>query len=272
MKIVLVTYGSRGDVQPMLALSLALQARGHRVLLAGPPEKADWASELGCPYVCLGEDVTAFVDSMPDSHSIRSALQFIAFVRRGVTRQFDLLPDLVSGADLVVGSALVFALASVADAAGIPYRYIVFAPQLLPSGGHPFPAIQTQNMPFWINRLTWQWASRLDLTGILRQIKARQRKMGLKPAPDVWQHILTPGPLSLLMRLLRLCRKTLCRVRSRPGICIWINPQSRHNGWPRFSRTDRRRCMPVSGACRRRTKSVPWTLLSKPPGITACGS
>jgi UDP:flavonoid glycosyltransferase YjiC (YdhE family) len=41
MKIVLATFGSRGDVQPMLALSLALRSAGHDVLLAAPPEKAE---------------------------------------------------------------------------------------------------------------------------------------------------------------------------------------------------------------------------------------
>ncbi|RLC01359.1 MAG: glycosyltransferase, partial [Deltaproteobacteria bacterium] len=50
MRIFLATCGSRGDVQPMLALSLALQASGHDVMLAGPPEKESWAKELGCPY------------------------------------------------------------------------------------------------------------------------------------------------------------------------------------------------------------------------------
>ena len=64
MKIVLATYGSRGDVQPMLALSLALQSEGHEVLLAAPPEKAAWAKQLGCPFYPLGSDVTAFIDDM----------------------------------------------------------------------------------------------------------------------------------------------------------------------------------------------------------------
>ncbi|MEJ2662197.1 MAG: glycosyltransferase [Desulfobacteraceae bacterium] len=40
MKIVLATYGSRGDVQPMLALALGLQSQGHTVLLVGPPKPA----------------------------------------------------------------------------------------------------------------------------------------------------------------------------------------------------------------------------------------
>ena len=50
MKIVLATFGSCGDIQPMLALSLALQSAGHQVLLTAPPEKEAWAQELGCPF------------------------------------------------------------------------------------------------------------------------------------------------------------------------------------------------------------------------------
>ena len=47
MKIVLVTVGSRGDVQPMVALALALQAGGHQTVLAGPPERAAWPESWG---------------------------------------------------------------------------------------------------------------------------------------------------------------------------------------------------------------------------------
>ncbi len=36
MKITLLTYGSRGDVQPFLALAVALQAAGHAPVLAAP--------------------------------------------------------------------------------------------------------------------------------------------------------------------------------------------------------------------------------------------
>jgi sterol 3beta-glucosyltransferase len=71
MKIVLVTFGSRGDVQPMLALALAIQREGHDVLLAGPPERAEWAGEYGCPYQSLGNNLTTFVDLLPNAHTIK---------------------------------------------------------------------------------------------------------------------------------------------------------------------------------------------------------
>ena len=65
----MATFGSRGDVQPMLALSLALKSAGHHVLLAAPPEKEEWARQLGCPFQPLGDDITSFIDGMKDAHS-----------------------------------------------------------------------------------------------------------------------------------------------------------------------------------------------------------
>jgi UDP:flavonoid glycosyltransferase YjiC (YdhE family) len=36
VNITILTYGSRGDVQPFLALAVGLQKRGHQVKLAAP--------------------------------------------------------------------------------------------------------------------------------------------------------------------------------------------------------------------------------------------
>jgi len=114
MKIVLATYGSRGDVQPMLALTLALQSQGHAVLLAGPPEKEKWAREMGCPYRPLGSDITRVIDGMGKAHAPQAAIRFIRHMRREFVAQFRILPEVIADADLVVGASLVFGLSSVA--------------------------------------------------------------------------------------------------------------------------------------------------------------
>ncbi|MGD9189017.1 MAG: glycosyltransferase, partial [Desulfobacteraceae bacterium] len=115
MKIVLSTFGSRGDVQPMLALALGFQAAGHDVLLIGPPEKAAWAAELGCPYQPAGSDVTALIDTMDAAHTARSALIFTQYVRREIVVQFEQLPSMVQDADMIVAASLCFGLASMAE-------------------------------------------------------------------------------------------------------------------------------------------------------------
>ncbi|WP_198938233.1 glycosyltransferase, partial [Mycobacterium sp. IS-836] len=38
MKFALATYGSRGDVEPSVAIARELQRRGHDVLMAVPPD------------------------------------------------------------------------------------------------------------------------------------------------------------------------------------------------------------------------------------------
>ena len=190
MKIVLATFGSRGDVQPMLALSLALKSKGHDVLLAAPPEKAAWAGRLGCPFHPLGSDVTAFIDNMENAHTLRPAIRFVSFLRNELSTQFDLFPKIIAGSDLLIGSSLTFALATLAESMEINYRFIAFAPQMLPSGHYPFPAFKHQRLPQWYNRMTWWIARLLDRYNITRLVNYHRRQLGLKLVRDAWRHIL----------------------------------------------------------------------------------
>lgn len=190
MKIVLATFGSRGDVQPIIALALALQSAGHDVLLAGPPEKASWIKEMGCRFHPLGKDVTSFIDSMENAHSIRAASHFIRFVRAEIDTQFDSVPDIISGADLVLGASLVFSLSSITEAMGIKYRFIAFTPQLLPSSHHPFMAFKHQGFPQWVNSAGWSLITYLDKLNLTRLLNKNRRKLGLPPITSAWEHIL----------------------------------------------------------------------------------
>jgi hypothetical protein len=54
MRIVLTTFGSCGAVQSMLALSLALKAAGHDVLLAGPLRRGQGPWSLVVPIGLWG--------------------------------------------------------------------------------------------------------------------------------------------------------------------------------------------------------------------------
>jgi UDP:flavonoid glycosyltransferase YjiC (YdhE family) len=122
MRIVLATSGSRGDVQPMIALSLGLINAGHDVRLVGPPEKKQWAEALGCPYTGLGQDVTAFLNTIENPISLSTGLTFVNYVRNEIHTQFEKLPQLIENANLVIGSSLMFALSSVSESLKIKYR------------------------------------------------------------------------------------------------------------------------------------------------------
>lgn len=190
MNIILATCGTRGDVQPMVAVTLALRAAGHRALLLGPPERAGWAGSMGCPYRGVGRDVTAMVGKLPHSTDARAALVFLDFLRKELADQFQTLPPLIRGADLILGSSLMFGAASMAEAAGIPYRYIAFTTQVFPSCRHPFLAVSFQNLPKALNRLSWTAARLLDQCNITFSINRWRKTKGLGPVRDAWDHIL----------------------------------------------------------------------------------
>lgn len=192
MRILLATYGSRGDVQPLLALALALEETGHEVVFAAPPERAPWVRAHGIAFHALGRDVTAFIDRMSCAHSPAAALRFVSFLRKELPLQFSRLEHAIEGADLALGSSLAFALATVAERRCVPYRFIAFTPQLIPSGAHPFMAFQTQGLPAWWNRSTWRIVSVADRFNLTRLINRCRQEWGLPPVRDAWRHILGP--------------------------------------------------------------------------------
>ncbi len=190
MKIVLATFGSRGDVQPMLALSLALQSAGHNVLLVAPPEKEEWARQLGCPFQPLGDNITAFIDTMRDAHSIRSAIYFTRYLRREFISQFHVFPNIIAGADLVVGASLVGALSSVAESMGIPYRFVAFCPSMLPSSYHPSPICKHQGFPKHYNKMTWRIGTIFNRFSLTALVNEGRKQLGIRPIKDAWRNIL----------------------------------------------------------------------------------
>ncbi len=54
MRITILALGSRGDVQPFVALALALQQRGHAVRIAAPQDYAFLVHAYGVPFHVLG--------------------------------------------------------------------------------------------------------------------------------------------------------------------------------------------------------------------------
>jgi vancomycin aglycone glucosyltransferase len=54
MRVVLSTYGSRGDVKPMAGLAVKLPTLGADVRLCTPPDCAELLGNVGVPLVPIG--------------------------------------------------------------------------------------------------------------------------------------------------------------------------------------------------------------------------
>ena len=71
MRILLSTIGSRGDVQPLVALALQLKALGQEVRLCVPPDFREWIEGLGLPVIPIGPEVRSFAVAADGSTSGR---------------------------------------------------------------------------------------------------------------------------------------------------------------------------------------------------------
>ncbi len=190
MNIVIATCGTRGDIQPLIALTQALTRRGHAVLLAAPPENGGWVEACGAAFQALGSDFTAVLSNYPQVHTLRPIWDFVSFLRSEVRKQLSELPGIIAGADLVLAASLCFGLHSAAELADIPYGFIAMAPQILPSAHHPFVALKSQNLPPWLNRLSWAMARQLDRINFTALINRERRRLNLAPVGDILRHVL----------------------------------------------------------------------------------
>jgi len=189
-KIVIATCGTRGDIQPLIALARALIRRGHQALIAAPPEQGFWVEDCGCPFQALGSDFTEMLRRYPQVHTLGPMMGFLGILRNEIRKQLSQLPGIIEGADLVLGASLCCGLRTAAELKGIPYGYVAMAPQILPSAHHPFVVLKSQNLPSWLNRLSWEMARLLDRMNFTALINRERRRLNLAPVKDILRHIL----------------------------------------------------------------------------------
>lgn len=75
MRVLLSTIGSRGDVQPLVALASQLKAMGQEVHLCVPPDFREWIEALQMPVTTIGPELRAFTASSTGPRPVPSTLR-----------------------------------------------------------------------------------------------------------------------------------------------------------------------------------------------------
>ena len=123
MRIYCLTIGSRGDVQPYIALCKALKQHGHTPVIVSHPEYRSWVEGHGIEYRGVGGDPAALM-KLSVEHRIFSP----AFFKESIGKFRVWLDELLrecweecQGADLLIESPSTMAGIHVAEGLGIPY-------------------------------------------------------------------------------------------------------------------------------------------------------
>ena len=212
MRILLSTIGSRGDVQPLVALAMQLRALGQDVRLCVPPDFRDWIEGLGLDVVPIGPEVRATAAPAPATAATAATAATQApptppsqeHIRRmiegTVATQFETIATAAERCDIIVGAtAPRLAARSVAEKMGIPYVFTVYCPAVVPSRHHaPPPLRMLAQAPAMTtaadNRELWDQDARRwnDMWG--PALNTHRAAMGLPAIDDVRGHIFTDRP------------------------------------------------------------------------------
>ncbi|WP_275002067.1 glycosyltransferase [Promicromonospora iranensis] len=215
MRVLLVTTGSRGDVEPFAALGFELARAGHEPLLAAPRRLTEDAAARGLPVAPLDDGIFALQEEVAGKGtraSLTAARSALPLLRRWLD---DLATLRDRDADVVVYAPKSLGATHLADLLGVPSIAALPVPLFTPTARFPSP-LSPVRPPRFLNRASWRlagvveapyrrmvrtWRSEvLGLAGPMPGLTERVARDGvlhawsphLLPAPDDWSADLAP--------------------------------------------------------------------------------
>ena len=197
MKIFIATYGSRGDVQPYLALGKGLKKAGHEVTLATSVRFREFVESHGLNYGYMNDALLAIVDTDQGKEIIENTAtpfdmfcQAVKLKKQMAPLQEALLAESWEAAQTTDPGLVIFHPKAVggphfAEKLKIPAVLALPLPMLVPSAARPhagFPDLGLKGEPGHIyNRLTCRMVNLLMFMSARAHISAWRRSVGLSP-------------------------------------------------------------------------------------------
>ena len=198
LRVVLATVGSRGDVQPMLAIAQTLVRRGHVPLIAAPPNFEHWVRGLGFDFAPLGADIQVFLaehGAVMTGNPVKMLQAMSRFFAEQIPLQVEQLAPACRGADAIMSAGLAFAAPSVAEHLRLPLLCVLYTTCVLPSSQHPPAMVPWHGLPNWLNDLLWR-ADHLLVDSLVRgTLNTARAGIGLPPVDDLRRHLCEETPL-----------------------------------------------------------------------------
>jgi vancomycin aglycone glucosyltransferase len=196
MRVLLSTYGSRGDVEPMAGFAGALRALGAEVRVCAPPDFADLLDRVGVPLAPAGRPVRDMVRQVFTGSKPPSAADLAAGV---IAAQAGAVAAAAEGCDVLVAAGLTTAAAgaqAVCEQRGLRYLHAAYAPCYLPSPHFPPLGLHGQPVPPGVtgNRALWDLNAR-GMNAVFRApVNAYRASIGLPAVDNVRDYVSTGRP------------------------------------------------------------------------------
>jgi len=198
MRIVILSFGTRGNVQPYLALALGLQAAGHEVVLAAPKNFSGFVTKAGIQCFPMDTDVLSLVRAETGRLLINaSLLSRVRLYRRMFPQIVEEMSNecwqAAQSAEAIIYDAPVVAGPHIAEKLGVPAFIATHLPTIRPTDRYPHPSF-VQRLPVGLslggvlNKLTYSFVRPFvtfpdPYSFLPLQNEFRERTLGLPPQP-----------------------------------------------------------------------------------------
>ncbi|MCW4457424.1 glycosyltransferase [Microbacterium sp. MPKO10] len=196
MKALLVTTGSRGDVEPFVALARGLADAGHHPTLAAPARFLELAAEHDVAFIALDDSLFELQSSLAHRGTF-AAFTGAARAKSALRLFLADVADLADHAtDVVVYHPKTLAAPLVAERLGVPSIAVQLIPLYQPTAAFPSPLLSFP-IPRALNRLTWRMSSAIEAPwrGMLRTLH-RDRLALSTPLTGIADRIAADGALN----------------------------------------------------------------------------
>ena len=201
-RALLSSGGTRGDVQPIVALALRVRDLGHEVRLCVPPNFVEWVRGFGFEAVPVGVEMRHRGARSGSGSAASLTAEQLRRLRESmpdlITDQFDAVGAAAEGCDVILGAnAHQYAARSIAELRRVPYVTALNAPVAIPSSDHaPPPAPGEKWSPGDAASNGQRWASNVRAWNerALERVNDNRSRRGLAPIDDVLRYNITDHP------------------------------------------------------------------------------
>lgn len=183
-RVLLLTSGTRGDVQPFVALGRGLLAAGHDVTLCTHMRFRGFAEDHGVPYAPMDDGLLELADT-PEGRALTEGkgnpLKALRIVQPIYARMLRDAQAAADGVDLIVHHPKTLAAPSLSEAYGMPAVMVLPVPAMTPTRAFALPLLGDRNLGPWLNRATYLPLA-FSTSGFARVIDAWRAELGLPKA------------------------------------------------------------------------------------------
>lgn len=188
--VLLACQGTRGDIQPFLAIAQGLKEAGYEPIVAAADDYQSWIETGDLAWRRLGRDVKAWFLEEENARKltlspVSALINLGELLERPLQDQVEDLLTASEGVDAILFSVLSHLVCDLAEARKLPAAALLLQPAMptrhYPSALSPYP-----NMGPWLNRLSSEAALRARYLSRRKITAWRKDVLGLSPKPASW--------------------------------------------------------------------------------------